>query len=89
MSDQGWGSGGQDEPTEGGVPTPPPPPPPPPTPPVASASGGGITPTSPSATALASDPSYPITAGFDAPLEVARWRVIGNYILAIPHLILL
>jgi hypothetical protein len=48
-----------------------------------------MTPTSASATALASDPSYPITAGFDAPLEVARWRVIGNYILAIPHLILL
>jgi hypothetical protein len=30
-----------------------------------------------------------VTAGLDAPLEVARWRVIGNYILAIPHLILL
>ena len=42
-----------------------------------------------SPTALASDPSYPVTAAFDSPLEVARWRVIGNYILAIPHLIVL
>lgn len=48
-----------------------------------------MTPASSSATALASDPSYPVTAGLDAPFEVARWRVIGNYILAIPHLILL
>jgi hypothetical protein len=24
---------------------------------------------------------------FNAPLEVARWRVIGNYIMAIPHFI--
>jgi hypothetical protein len=96
MSDQGWGNGGPDGPTEGGVPSPPPPPPPggdvpyqtaPPA--HAAASGGGMTPTSSSPTALASDPSYPVTAGFDAPMEVARWRVIGNYILAIPHLILL
>jgi hypothetical protein len=42
-----------------------------------------------SPTALASDPSYPVTASLDSPLEVARWRVIGNYILAIPHLIVL
>ena len=48
-----------------------------------------MTPASSSATALASDPSYPVTVGFDAPFEVARWRVIGNYILAIPHLIVL
>jgi Domain of unknown function (DUF4389) len=48
-----------------------------------------MTPASSSATALASDPSYPVTVGFDAPLKVARWRVIGNYILAIPHLIVL
>ncbi len=40
-------------------------------------------------TALSSDPSYPVTAGLDAPLEVARWRVIGNFILAIPHFIFL
>src|ERR1700722_10210825 len=80
MSDQGSGTGG---PAEGGVPYPSAPPA------YASASGGGVTPTSSSATALASDPSYPVTAGFDAPMEVARWRVIGNYILAIPHLILL
>jgi uncharacterized protein DUF4389 len=45
--------------------------------------GGG------SSTAVASDPSYPVTAGLESPLEIARWRVIGNYILAIPHLILL
>ena len=46
--------------------------------------GGGT-----SLTAVASNPDYPVTAGLDAPLEVARWRVIGNYILAIPHLIVL
>jgi Domain of unknown function (DUF4389) len=40
-------------------------------------------------TAMASQPGYPVTAGLDAPLEVARWRVIGNYILAIPHLVVL
>lgn len=49
----------------------------------AGAAGGG------SATALASDPSYPVTAGLDAPLKIARWRVIGNYIMAIPHFIVL
>lgn len=42
-----------------------------------------------SATALTSDPNYPVTAGLDAPLQVARWRVIGNYIMAIPHFIVL
>jgi hypothetical protein len=46
--------------------------------------GGGY-----SLTAVASNPDYPVTAGLDAPLEVARWRVIGNYILAIPHLVVL
>src|ERR1700684_958928 len=40
-------------------------------------------------TAMASNPGYPVTAGLDAPLEIARWRVIGNYIMAIPHLIFL
>jgi hypothetical protein len=45
--------------------------------------GGGGT------TTLASDPAYPVTAGLDSPLEVARWRVIGNPILAIPHFIFL
>lgn len=30
-----------------------------------------------------------VEAEFDAPLEVARWRVIGNPILAIPHLLIL
>jgi hypothetical protein len=94
MSDQGWGNGEPGGPTEGGAPLPPPPPVggvpfQPGAPGYASASGGGVTPHSPSATALASDPSYPVTAGLDAPLEVARWRVIGNYILAIPHLIVL
>jgi hypothetical protein len=42
-----------------------------------------------SATALASNPNYPVTASIDGPLEIARWRVIGNYIMAIPHLIIL
>lgn len=40
-------------------------------------------------TAVASDPGYPVVAGLDAPLEVARWRVIGNAVLAIPHLVVL
>ena len=39
--------------------------------------------------ALSSNPNYPIVAGLDAPLEVARWRVIGNWILAIPHFVVL
>lgn len=38
---------------------------------------------------LSSDPTYPVTVGLEAPLEVARWRVIGNAILAIPHFIVL
>jgi hypothetical protein len=95
MSDQGWGNAGPDGPTDGGVPSPPPPPEGgisfQTAPPFqgSAAGGGGLTPTGTSATALASDPSYPVTAGFDAPFEVARWRVIGNYILASPHLIVL
>ncbi|WP_420639471.1 DUF4389 domain-containing protein [Candidatus Poriferisocius sp.] len=32
--------------------------------------------------------NYPATLSLDAPLKVGRWRVIGNLILAIPHLIL-
>jgi hypothetical protein len=90
MSD--LGNSGPGGPTEGGATAPPPSgsvPPQSAPPAYASASGAGMTPTSSSATALASDPSYPVTAGFDAPLEIARWRVIGNYILAIPHLVVL
>jgi hypothetical protein len=30
-----------------------------------------------------------VTAGLDSPLEIARWRVIGNIVLAIPHFIVL
>ncbi|MGH9121149.1 MAG: DUF4389 domain-containing protein [Acidimicrobiales bacterium] len=30
-----------------------------------------------------------MTASLEAPERIARWRVIGNFILAIPHLILL
>jgi len=94
MSDQGWGNDGPDGATGGGQPSPAAPPPgsvPYQSAPAihASASGGGATPANASATALASDPSYPVTAGLDAPLEVARWRVIGNYVLAIPHLVVL
>jgi hypothetical protein len=33
-------------------------------------------------------PSYPATFTFDPPESIARWRVIGNIILAIPHLII-
>ncbi len=32
---------------------------------------------------------YPVTLTFDAPEKIARWRVIGNIILAIPHFIIL
>ena len=49
--------------------------------------GGNTGATNP--TAMASNPGYPVTAGLDAPREVARWRVIGNCILAIPHLVIL
>src|SRR5690348_15640283 len=31
---------------------------------------------------------YPVTFTFDPPDKIARWRVIGNIILAIPHLII-
>jgi hypothetical protein len=51
--------------------------------------GSGFIPPGGSATAMASDPNYPVTAGIDAPLTIARWRIIGNYVLAIPHLIYL
>lgn len=39
---------------------------------------------------LKDDPSYPVRFNIDYPPDgrVARWRVIGNYILAIPHLII-
>lgn len=39
------------------------------------------------ATALRSDTSYPVSTLLDAPLEVARWRAVGNYVLATPHFI--
>jgi hypothetical protein len=32
---------------------------------------------------------YPATFTFDPPETIARWRVIGNFILAIPHFIIL
>ncbi len=32
---------------------------------------------------------YPATFEFNPPERVARWRVIGNTILAIPHFIVL
>ena len=34
-------------------------------------------------------PTYPVTYTFDLPEKVARWRVIGNMILVIPHFIVL
>lgn len=37
----------------------------------------------------AADSDYPATLTFDAPEKIARWRVIGNIILAIPHFIIL
>jgi hypothetical protein len=33
--------------------------------------------------------SYPATFGFDAPEKVANWRPIVNWLLAIPHLVIL
>ena len=40
---------------------------------------------------LDDDPDYPVRLNIDYPPEgkIARWRVIGNYFLAIPHLIIL
>src|SRR5947209_4028106 len=38
---------------------------------------------------VSSNPNYPVVGGLNAPLEVARWRVIGNMIMAIPHFIVL
>jgi hypothetical protein len=34
-------------------------------------------------------PGYPVTFEFDPPDKIARWRVIGNVILAIPQFIIL
>lgn len=53
---------------------------------------GGAPPTyqgPPGAAGVSSLPGYPVVAGLDAPLEVARWRVIGNFIMAIPHIVVL
>lgn len=36
-----------------------------------------------------SEPNYPVTLGLYVPERVARWRVIGNPIMVIPHLIFL
>lgn len=55
-------------------------------PPIGTPSAGDI---GSDATALASDPSYPITAGLNYGLDIARWRVIGNYFMAIPHFVVL
>jgi Domain of unknown function (DUF4389) len=33
--------------------------------------------------------SYPATFSFDAPEKVSRWRPIANWLLAIPHLVVL
>lgn len=43
--------------------------------------------TTPMAQAPATAP--PVQVSLDSPLEVARWRVIGNPIMAIPHIIFL
>jgi Domain of unknown function (DUF4389) len=37
---------------------------------------------------VAISPTYPVDIQLDAPLQIARWRVIVNPILAIPHEIL-
>jgi hypothetical protein len=50
---------------------------------------GEVTPGSPTRLGVGSNIAYPVQAGLDAPLKVARWRVIGNPIMAIPHLIFL
>jgi hypothetical protein len=34
-------------------------------------------------------PAYPVNLDFDAPLEVARWRPLVNWLLAIPQFIVL
>jgi hypothetical protein len=66
-----------------GVPSPPPAPPPPPPPPVASPA-----PTAPAARA-ANPTGYPIEVGIDAPDQIARWRPLVHWLLAIPLFIVL
>lgn len=56
----------------------------PPTPPPSGLPPYGGPPASP-----VSNGGYPATLTFDAPEKIARWRVIGNIILAIPHFIIL
>lgn len=33
--------------------------------------------------------TYPVQVDFNGPLKISRWRVLGNPIMAIPHLILM
>jgi Domain of unknown function (DUF4389) len=72
MSDPGWQPSGQAQP-EGG------------NPPGAAfpapTSGGGTT-------ALQSDNNYPVTCALDAPLEMTNFQPLINYLLAIPHILL-
>lgn len=39
--------------------------------------------------AAAATSTYPVRVSFDAPLEIARWRVFVHGILAIPHFIIM
>jgi hypothetical protein len=43
----------------------------------------------PDSVPISSDPSYPVTMGLVAPLKIARWRVLFNGLLAIPHILFL
>jgi hypothetical protein len=49
----------------------------------------GLPPYGGPATSAVSPGGYPTTLTFDAPEKIARWRVIGNVILAIPHFLIL
>lgn len=43
----------------------------------------------PAAPPMAPSPAYPVTLTLDAPLEIARWRWFVQWLLAIPHFIVL
>jgi hypothetical protein len=73
MSDPGWQGSGQAD-AQGGNPAGAAFP--------APTGGGGVT-------ALQSDSAYPVTCSLDAPLEMPNLQPIFNYILAIPHILLL
>jgi hypothetical protein len=58
-------------------------------PPPATSPPAGTPPPPPAPTSAGSASSYPINLGFERDLDVQNWRPLVNWLLAIPHLIVL